>query len=74
MKDGTFKSKRGNNDLLTAALGKGEHSGHVRGVGAYVTPSKFFKTSREKRPKIDEKTAHELEDAKKKIEETKLST
>lgn len=32
----------GSNDILTMALGTAEHSGRVRGVGAYVNPSSYF--------------------------------
>ncbi|CAL9008035.1 unnamed protein product [Prunus brigantina] len=32
----------GSNDILTMALGSPEHSGRVRGVGAYVNPSSYF--------------------------------
>ncbi|KAH6781926.1 hypothetical protein C2S51_007219 [Perilla frutescens var. frutescens] len=44
--DGVFKSQGMDGDLLTCALEKPEHSGRVRGVGGYVTPSMYFKVPR----------------------------
>ncbi|KAG6537231.1 hypothetical protein ZIOFF_002317 [Zingiber officinale] len=35
-------------DILTKALNSNEHGGHVRGIGANVTPSSFFKVARGK--------------------------
>ncbi|KAH6787600.1 hypothetical protein C2S52_007152 [Perilla frutescens var. hirtella] len=65
--EGVFKSKGHYDDLLTCALEKLEHSGRVRGIGAYVNPSTYFKCPRERRFRVDEEQARELEDAKKRI-------
>lgn len=35
--------------MLTCALEKRKHSGRVRGVGAYVTPSMYFRLPKERR-------------------------
>lgn len=41
--NGQFESEEWGEDLLTCALGTQEHSGRVRGVGAYISPSMYFK-------------------------------
>ena len=35
---------QGSNDVLTMALNKREHTGRVRGVGGFVTPTSYFGT------------------------------
>ncbi|KAH6787328.1 hypothetical protein C2S52_006880 [Perilla frutescens var. hirtella] len=65
--EGVFKSKGHYDDLLTCALEKPEHSWCVRGIGAYVNPSTYFKCPRERRFRVDEEQARELENAKKRI-------
>lgn len=45
-KEGKFSQSHATNDILTQALGKPEHSGRVRGVGAYVTPTSYFNLNR----------------------------
>ncbi|KAL4020802.1 hypothetical protein IC575_019589 [Cucumis melo] len=46
-----------NEDILTDALGSKEHSGRVRGVGAFVSQSQYFNTVKGK-----EKMCHKEED------------
>lgn len=55
--------------MLTTALEKPEHSGRVRGIGAYVNPTSYFNCHRETRQNISEEELHVLEDAKKIIQE-----
>ncbi|KAL4030039.1 hypothetical protein IC575_008272 [Cucumis melo] len=39
-------------DILSRAIGGNDPPGRIRGVGQYVTPSKYFHTAREKRKKV----------------------
>ncbi|KAL4032531.1 hypothetical protein IC575_005609 [Cucumis melo] len=39
-------------DILSQAIGGNDPPGRIRGVGQYVTPSKYFHTAREKRKKV----------------------
>ncbi|KAL4025551.1 hypothetical protein IC575_013953 [Cucumis melo] len=39
-------------DILSQAIGGNDPLGRIRGVGQYVTPSKYFHTAREKRKKV----------------------
>lgn len=64
-----FKSKGRYSDLLTSALEKPEHSGRVRGIGAYVNPTTYFNCPRETRQRISQEQLHVLEDANKRIQE-----
>ncbi|XP_057791119.1 uncharacterized protein LOC131008245 [Salvia miltiorrhiza] len=43
--DGVFTSSGPSDDVLTQAIGKPEQRGRVRGVGAYVTPTTYYKKS-----------------------------
>lgn len=45
MEDGSL-SVEGANDILTLALGTREHSGRLRAVGGFVTPSAYFHVPR----------------------------
>lgn len=42
----------GTEDVLTTALQTPEHSGRVRGVGGFVTPTAFFNLPKAKKTKI----------------------
>lgn len=48
---GEFKQS-GSSDVLTAALETPEHSGRVRGVGSFVSPSTFFNMPKGKRTRV----------------------
>ena len=39
----------GSNDVLSQALGNPEHSGRVRGVGGFNTPSNYFRLPKQRR-------------------------
>lgn len=49
--NGEFKPS-GSEDVLSTALETCEHSGRVRGVGGFVTPSVFFNLPKTKRSRI----------------------
>ncbi|KAK1361442.1 hypothetical protein POM88_045916 [Heracleum sosnowskyi] len=69
----------GSEDVLTKALETPEHSGRVRGVGSFVTPSMFFNLPTGKRCRItkaellarDRERDAELEKAKQEMERTR---
>ncbi|XP_057804697.1 uncharacterized protein LOC131020066 isoform X3 [Salvia miltiorrhiza] len=67
--EGEFKTQRSGEDLLTCALESGEHSGRVRAVGSYVTPSMFFKHGRKRRQHMENEQLVDLMEAKKHIVE-----
>lgn len=60
---GAFKPS-GSEDVLSVALETPEHSGRVRGVGSFVTPSTYFNMPKEKKTRITkaefEKTKNEF--------------
>lgn len=58
-------------DLLTCALESREHSGRVRAIGSYVTPTEFFKYTRQDRQHAKQQKEVELVEAKKEIKEQK---
>lgn len=69
----------GSEDVLTKALETPEHSGRVRGVGSFVTPSMFFNFPTGKRCRItkaelmarDRERDAELDKAKQEMERTR---
>ncbi|KAK1394951.1 hypothetical protein POM88_014007 [Heracleum sosnowskyi] len=69
----------GSEDVFTKALETPEHSGRVRGVGSFVTPSMFFNLPTGKRCRItkaellarDRERDAELEKAKQEMERTR---
>ncbi|KAG6496093.1 hypothetical protein ZIOFF_043941 [Zingiber officinale] len=66
-----IKEHRPFEDILTKALNSNEHGGRVRGIGANVTPSSFFKLARGK-VQID-KAAYERQQKEFKEAKTMLS-
>ncbi|KAK0585098.1 hypothetical protein LWI29_023403 [Acer saccharum] len=48
----------GDNDILTIALGTKEHSGRVRGMGKFITPSVFFNAINHQEKWIEERKAY----------------
>lgn len=66
-----FRSLELGEDLLTCALQNGEHSGRVRGIGSYVTPTAYFKYPKQGRRSAKHDHAAELVEAKKEISDQK---
>lgn len=69
--EGEFRSETLGEDLLTCALEKPEHSGRVRAIGSYVTPTMYFRLPPERRKGLTKDQAVELIEAQKQIGEQK---
>lgn len=77
-KKGEFKPS-GSNDVLYAALGTPEHSGRVRGVGGFITPTQYFNMPKGRRIRVtkaellarDNQRTEELKKAKEEMEKSK---
>lgn len=79
---GEFKPS-GTSDILTTALETPEHSGRVRGVGSFITPSTYFNLPRGRRNRVtkdellardkrrEEEFAKRAEDYEKKTDDLK---
>lgn len=67
------------NDVLSTTLQTPEHSGRVRGVGSFISPSKYFNMPKKKKNQIskakmmvhEQETKDELEKTKAELERTK---
>lgn len=69
----------GSNDVLSAVLETPEHSGRVRGVGSFVTPTTYFNLPKGRRIRVtkselmarDRQRSEEMERAKEEMERSK---
>lgn len=64
----------GMNDVLSTALQTPEHSGRVRGVGSFISPSKYFNMPKKRKNQsssAEKETKDELEKTKAELERTK---
>ena len=65
--EGTFQSQY-DHDVLSVALGTPEHSGRVRGIGLWITPAKFFPSSKRGKNK-EESNSEQLKKMQMKLDE-----